>query len=304
MYEEILKFGSMIVENLVDYRHPIFVLVPPGGELRGGAWVVIDPTINPEHMEMYVDPSARGGILEPSGIVEIKYRRNQLLETMSRLDPEVASLSMQLTTAPEHERRGIAMQLKARQELLLPLYLKVAEHFADLHDVPARMLAKRCIHGIVDWTWSRQFFYARLRRRLAENLCLRELLLADPQGSRQSHSEKMRQLYRAQVKDKRPRMLDEDEANEAPAGQETNEDSEKKMTNTIERDHRIADFLESNSSELQALLAQTAHKNIAETVTKLAGQDPSAVLEGLKSALQNLPQEKRRELLISLTDTS
>ncbi|EKX44597.1 hypothetical protein GUITHDRAFT_72035 [Guillardia theta CCMP2712] len=162
MYEEILKFGSMIVENLVDYSHPIFVLVPPGGELRGGAWVVIDPTINPEQMEMYVDPSARGGILEPSGIVEIKYRRNQLLETMSRLDPEVASLSMQLTTAPEHERRGIAMQLKARQELLLPLYLKVAEHFADLHDVPARMLAKRCVHGIVDWTWSRQFFYARL----------------------------------------------------------------------------------------------------------------------------------------------
>jgi len=304
MYEEILKFGSMIVENLVDYSHPIFVLVPPGGELRGGAWVVIDPTINPEQMEMYVDPSARGGILEPSGIVEIKYRRNQLLETMSRLDPEVASLSMQLTTAPEHERRGIAMQLKARQELLLPLYLKVAEHFADLHDVPARMLAKRCVHGIVDWTWSRQFFYARLRRRLAENNCLRELKLADPEGSRKSHSEKMRQLYRAQVKDKRPRMLDEDEANEIPQGQETNEDADKKMPNTIERDHRIADFLESNSSELQSLLAQTAHKNIAETVSKLAGQDASAVLEGLKSALQNLPQEKRRELLLSLTDTS
>jgi hypothetical protein len=29
--------------------------------------------------------------------------------------------------------------------LLMPHYLKVAEHYADLHDVPARMLAKRCL---------------------------------------------------------------------------------------------------------------------------------------------------------------
>ena len=27
----------------------------------------------------------------------------------------------------------------------MPHYLKVAEHYADLHDVPARMLAKRCL---------------------------------------------------------------------------------------------------------------------------------------------------------------
>ncbi|MGB1595802.1 MAG: carboxyl transferase domain-containing protein [Promethearchaeia archaeon] len=52
----------------------MLVYVPPGGELRGGAWVVIDPTINKDQMEMFVDPSARGGILEPAGIVEIKYR--------------------------------------------------------------------------------------------------------------------------------------------------------------------------------------------------------------------------------------
>lgn len=51
---------------------PVFVYIPPEGELRGGAWVVIDPTINAEVMEMYVDSTARGGILEPSGIVEIK----------------------------------------------------------------------------------------------------------------------------------------------------------------------------------------------------------------------------------------
>ncbi len=67
-----------------------------GGELRGGAWVVVDPTINEDQMEMFVDPSARGGILEPAGIVEIKYRKAQILSTMGRLDPEIAALNLQV----------------------------------------------------------------------------------------------------------------------------------------------------------------------------------------------------------------
>lgn len=47
-YGEILKFGAQIVDALVAYKHPVFVYIPPNGELRGGAWVVIDPTINDE----------------------------------------------------------------------------------------------------------------------------------------------------------------------------------------------------------------------------------------------------------------
>ncbi|CAK9092649.1 Acetyl-CoA carboxylase [Durusdinium trenchii] len=77
MYNEILKFGAMIVDALVEYKHPIFIYIPKHGELRGGAWVVIDPAINPEKMEMYADLEARGGILEPPGIVEVKYRAPQ-----------------------------------------------------------------------------------------------------------------------------------------------------------------------------------------------------------------------------------
>jgi len=34
------------------YKHPIFIYIPKHGELRGGAWVVIDPAINPDKMEM------------------------------------------------------------------------------------------------------------------------------------------------------------------------------------------------------------------------------------------------------------
>lgn len=85
MYEQVLKFGAYIVDGLREYKQPIIVYIPPFGELRGGAWVVIDPTINQfGNMEMYADPDARGGILEPEGIVEIKFRVKDLIKTMHR----------------------------------------------------------------------------------------------------------------------------------------------------------------------------------------------------------------------------
>ncbi len=46
MFNEILKFGSYIVDALVAYKQPCFVYIPPKAELRGGAWVVVDPRIN------------------------------------------------------------------------------------------------------------------------------------------------------------------------------------------------------------------------------------------------------------------
>ena len=59
MYEEVLKYGSMIVDALREYKQVIYVYLPPNGELRGGAWVVLDSTINPEHMQMYADRESR-----------------------------------------------------------------------------------------------------------------------------------------------------------------------------------------------------------------------------------------------------
>jgi len=69
MYQEVLKYGSMIVDALIECKQPVFVYIPPKGELRGGAWVVLDPMINNEVMEMYADQDSRGGVLEPAGIV-------------------------------------------------------------------------------------------------------------------------------------------------------------------------------------------------------------------------------------------
>ena len=63
---EIIKFGSMIVDALREYEHPIYIYSPPDGEL-------VEPAINEEKMTTFSDPEARGGVLESAGIVEIKF---------------------------------------------------------------------------------------------------------------------------------------------------------------------------------------------------------------------------------------
>jgi acetyl-CoA carboxylase/biotin carboxylase 1 len=68
------------------------------GELRGGAWVVIDPTINPQKMEMYADKNSRGGILEPPGICEVKYRFQEQKIAMHRLDNTLIELDDLMNT--------------------------------------------------------------------------------------------------------------------------------------------------------------------------------------------------------------
>lgn len=93
MYDQILKFGALIVEGLREYKQPVFVYLPPNAELRGGAWAVLDTKINPTFMEMYADADSRGGVLEPEGIVEVKYKEKDLLKTINRMDPVVLDVS-------------------------------------------------------------------------------------------------------------------------------------------------------------------------------------------------------------------
>lgn len=45
LFEGVLQMGSLIVEQLRRYRQPVFVYLPPGAELRGGAWAVVDSQV-------------------------------------------------------------------------------------------------------------------------------------------------------------------------------------------------------------------------------------------------------------------
>jgi len=183
MYQEVLKFGAQIVDALVEYKNPVFMYIPPGGELRGGAWVVIDPAINPDQMEMYADVDSRGGILEPAGIVEVKYRAAQQIELMHKLDTELRELDETLRIDESAEVAisvaDIQTKIKAREQKLLPLYTQIACEFADLHDRTGRMLAKGVIRGALEWRRSRNFFYWRVRRRLMEQDATARMRAAD-----------------------------------------------------------------------------------------------------------------------------
>lgn len=148
LFEEILKFGSYIVDALREYQQPVFVYLPPGAQLRGGSWVVVDGAINPDQIEMYADPTARGGILEPEGLVSIKFRGKKLGEWAAR-------------TIPGYEKLP-----DERKEQLLTVAHQVACSFVDLHDRPGRMVELGVIRGIVEWKHARRFFIYRLRVRL------------------------------------------------------------------------------------------------------------------------------------------
>lgn len=166
MFNSILKFGSMIVNQLVNYKHPVFVYIPIHGELRGGSWVVVDETLNDQIIEMYADTTSRGGILEPPGIVEIKFRIPEIKKLMHNIDNTLIELDKKLVAAQGDDVNKITKNIEEKEKELLPFYLQACHKYADLHDVAACMNAKGVIKKIVPWEKSRSFFYYRLLRRL------------------------------------------------------------------------------------------------------------------------------------------
>ncbi|AIO00868.1 acetyl-CoA carboxylase, putative [Leishmania panamensis] len=166
MFDEVLKFGAAIVDNLRVYTAPVFIYIPPGGELRGGAWVVVDPTVNHNGVvEMYCDPSSRGGILEPSGVVEIKFRDNDVLALIRRSRPDLATMEPKVACKIE---KGLLQQ-----------YRDVAVRFADLHDTSVRMKATGVMRDTVPWKDSRRHFYHKLQRKLKELEVANDMLERD-----------------------------------------------------------------------------------------------------------------------------
>ncbi|KAJ4731697.1 Acetyl-CoA carboxylase [Rhynchospora pubera] len=166
LLDGILQTGSMIVENLSMYKQPVFVYIPKAGELRGGALVVMQ--CNADHTEIYAERHAKGNVLEPEGLVEIKFRQKELLECMGRLDPQIKSLKTQLLV-PGAEVDVIKKKITERAKQLIPLYTQIALKFAELHDNSTRMEAEGSIKKVVAWDVSRAFFYKRLKRRVSES---------------------------------------------------------------------------------------------------------------------------------------
>mmetsp|Transcript_985 Transcript_985/g.1280 ORF Transcript_985/g.1280 Transcript_985/m.1280 type:complete len:2367 (-) Transcript_985:92-7192(-) len=184
MFDEVLKYGAMIVDAFTAYEQPVFVFIPPFGEIRGGAWVVLDASINASVMEMYATKgTARGGVLEANGAASVKYRTRDLITTMHRLDDTLQKYDEQLkATDDESDKQKIGKLISGREKELLPVYEQISVQFCELHDTPGRMKAVGVIEKEVEWETARSYFYWRLRRKLAEFDLRRQLMQAGEVG--------------------------------------------------------------------------------------------------------------------------
>ena len=280
MYNEVLKCGSYIVDALVKFQQPVFVYIPPFGELRGGSWVVVDPTINPDYMEMYADEDSRGGVLEPEGIVGIKYRKDRQLETMARTDPEYAQLKQQLAdkAMPKDQLELVKTKMTQREQLLLPVYSQIALQFADLHDRAGRMEAKGTIRQPLSWKTARRFFYWRLRRRINEELVLKNMASATSASSSYPSSNSQKAAI------SRAKNLIEFRNWVNIPDFETN-------------DRGVAEWCENNRKELKTKL--DAFRVVASGVemSNLMRRDKSAGWKGMKNWLDTMPVEEKERMV-------
>jgi acetyl-CoA carboxylase/biotin carboxylase 1 len=293
MYNEVLKYGSYIVDALVKYEQPIFVYIPPFGELRGGSWVVIDPTINPDQMEMYADEDARGGVLEPEGIVNIKYRRDKQLDTMARLDATYGELrrSLEDTSLSKEQLSAIKAKMAEREEQLLPVYLQIALQFADLHDRAGRMQAKNTIRAPLRWQNARRFFYWRLRRRLSEELIVKRMVAASASpsfstGAIPSSTATAAETTLPPADSPRAEHLRTLHAWTGFLDDELEHD-----------DRKVAMWYEENKKAVQAKVESLRTDGVASEVASLLIGNKEGGLRGVQQVLSMLPVEERESVL-------
>lgn len=85
MFEEVLTYGSQIVEELVSYDQPVTVWIPPHAQLRGGAFIVWSPLINKKCIKMFMSNSARVGVLEPTALKNVKIKMDRKYGTSDKV---------------------------------------------------------------------------------------------------------------------------------------------------------------------------------------------------------------------------
>ncbi|KAJ4303919.1 acetyl-coenzyme-A carboxylase [Collariella sp. IMI 366227] len=293
MYNEVLKYGSFIVDALVKYEQPVFIYIPPFGELRGGSWVVVDPTINPTAMEMYADVEARGGVLEPEGIIGIKYRKDKQLETMGRLDPVLIDLKKQLAKEglSKEETDALKKKMADREYHLLPVYGQISLQFADLHDRAGRMKAKGVIREVLEWRNARRFFYWRVRRRLNEEYILRRMTAAEDYGKGKDAVEPASASSKEEARTRRLRLL------EAWSGIANFKTSDREVSAWYEEHRKLI------HDKVEGLRSEAIATEMRELVRASGGssggasKEMGAAWKGMRDILRVMPAEERDAVL-------
>ncbi len=224
---------------------------------------------------MYADEDARGGVLEPEGIVNIKYRKDKQLETMARLDPEYGALRKQLADKSLTPEQIVKVKAKAteREQLLLPVYMQVSLQFADLHDRAGRMKAKDVIRQSLVWREARRFFYWRVRRRVNEEYILKRMASA----SKNPLSSRARNLDTLAAWTGIPKFS--------------------------HADREVAMWYEENRKTVHEKVELLKTEGVAFDVASLLRGNSKGGLKGVQQVLSMLPAEEREEALRFLSQT-
>ena len=218
---------------------------------------------------MYADEEARGGVLEPEGIVNIKYRRDKQLETMARLDPTYGDLRRALAdkSLSKAQQSDIKVKMSEREALLLPIYSQISLQFADLHDRAGRMQAKGTIRQPLRWKEARRFFYWRLRRRLNEEYIVKKMGAA---------------------------------SSRAPTNRERNLETLKAWSGVpgFDKDDRaVAMWYEENRKEVHAKVEQLKQEGVAHDVAALLRSNKEGGLKGVAQVLSMLPLSEKESVM-------
>lgn len=194
---------------------------------------------------------------------------------MTRLDSTYAELKQALTdqSLTAEKQTEIKAKIKAREELLLPVYSQISLQFADLHDRAGRMKAKETIRHELVWKEARRFFYWRLRRRLNEESILKKMATTSIRG---------------------------------PISRATNLQSLQAWTGlaSFEKDDRaVAMWYEENKKTVHSKVEALKAEGVAFDIGALLRGNKEGGLRGIKQVLSVLPVEEREATLKYLAGT-
>jgi acetyl-CoA carboxylase/biotin carboxylase 1 len=238
-------------------------------------------------MEMYAATEGRGGVLEPAGMVEIKFRKGDLLKSAHRLDPKLIEMSAklkELKAAGAGSERDVAVletDMAERETKLLVLYRQIAEHFADLHDTPGRMKVKGVITDVVPWKRSRSYFYWRLRRRLGEMHLRKQLQAASvvpgQPDSRMSLSESTKLMQSWFVRARESGLL-----RGMPAGTSGSD-------NELWGDDRaVLAWMKDESDNINRNIKEIRERSVRSAVVAIGREDPGSVVKGILDLIEQV----------------
>lgn len=221
-------------------------------------------------MEMYADEDARGGVLEPEGIVGIKFRKERQIETMARLDPTYKELKASLAQEglTREQQAEIKTKMTEREQLLLPVYSQISLQYADLHDRAGRMEAKGTIRQALRWQNARRFFYWRLRRRLNEEYILKRMAAASASTEISNRAMNLETL-------------------KAWCG----------LPHFDKNDMEVACWYEENRKEIHTKVEALKREGVAFEVATLLRKDKEAGFRGLQQMLSMMPTAEKEEVL-------